>query len=65
MAEEMMAPTELEELRNRAARWEAMLRRISDDHAVEALTLLVARLEEQIARLEAETARSQETSQEL
>jgi hypothetical protein len=46
--------TELEDLRVRVARYEAILRRITDIHAVEALTAIVARLREQIAALEAD-----------
>lgn len=46
--------TELEDLRARVARYEAILRRITDIHAVEALTAIVARLREQIAALEAD-----------
>jgi hypothetical protein len=45
--------TELETLRERAARWETMSRRITDKQAVEVLAMLVAHLEKQIACLEA------------
>ncbi len=51
-AEELMPRTELDELQARAARWQAMQRRITDNQAVAVLAVLVARIEERIAQLE-------------